>query len=219
MIILSIKWTLNWDLETFFYGGTAMRQLSFSIGAMATIAMLLAGCTTGPTTSNDQAHLDANAATSVRSMCIQDPGLRPFLDKAYAYVIFPDVGKAAFIAGGAYGWGQVYERGRVVGYADISQATIGLQGGAQGYAELIAFENPTALHGFEAGQLTFSANASAVALKAGAAASAKYDSGVAVFVSPHGGLMLEAAIGGQTFSFRPHEEPVSSNVQANADED
>ena len=42
-----------------------------------------------------------------------------------------------------------------------------------------------------------------VALKTGAADTARYNDGVAVFVQPIGGLMFEAAVGGQQFSFVP----------------
>jgi hypothetical protein len=48
---------------------------------------------------------------------------------------------------------------------------------------------------------------SAVALKSGAAAAAKYTNGVAVFVYVKGGLMAEAALGGQRFTFSPAETP------------
>jgi hypothetical protein len=40
-----------------------------------------------------------------------------------------------------------------------------------------------------------------VAIKAGAAATAKYENGVAVFTMPKGGLMAEASVGGQQFTF------------------
>jgi lipid-binding SYLF domain-containing protein len=113
------------------------------------------------------------------------------------------VGKGGIIAAGAYGRGQVYEQGEFIGYSDISQATIGAQIGGQTFSEVLAFENPDAMETFKSGQFAFDANASAVALKSGAAASAKYEHGVAVFVEPIGGLMVEAAVGGQSFSFQP----------------
>jgi hypothetical protein len=45
------------------------------------------------------------------------------------------------------------------------------------------------------------AAASAVALHSGAAADAKYINGIAIFTHPLGGLMFEAAVGGQQFTF------------------
>ena len=58
---------------------------------------------------------------------------------------------------------------------------------------------------FKSGKLKFGANASAVALKSGVAATTKFDDGVAVFVRPTAGLMVEASVGGQSFSFQPKE--------------
>jgi lipid-binding SYLF domain-containing protein len=136
-------------------------------------------------------------------MYAQDSTLQPFLARSAGYAIFPAVGKGAIGIGGAYGRGQVYKSGQFIGYADISQATIGLQVGGQGYSEILAFETPDALSNFEGGRFTFAATASAVIIKAGAGAAAKYDEGVSTFINPNGGLMLEAAIGGQSFSYQP----------------
>ena len=108
--------------------------------------------------------------------------------------------------GGAYGRGEVYERGQRIGYSDITQATIGLQAGGQSFSELIVFENAAALDRFKTGKFSFSANASAVAVKAGAAGAANFKDGMAVFVKPQGGLMFEASIGGQEFSYKPLSE-------------
>jgi len=167
------------------------------------LMLLIAGCSTAPTTASDRDQLDERTADATSRLYLDDPGLRTFLNGAYAYVIFPKVGKGGLIAGGAYGRGEVYEQGRFVGYADISQATIGAQIGGQTFTELVVLETQSALRRFEAGQLAFDATASAVALKSGAASSAKYENGVAVFVEPQAGLMVEAAVGGQSFSYQP----------------
>jgi lipid-binding SYLF domain-containing protein len=171
--------------------------------ALAVTGMLATGCSTTPPSDIDKTALQEEVGGAVEQMYAEDPGLQSFISSAYGYAVFPNVGKGALILGGAYGRGQVYESGKFVGYSDISQATIGLQAGGQGFAELIAFQDANALHSFEGGQFTFVANASAVAIKAGAAASAKYDNGVSVFVDPNGGFMFEAAIGGQSFAFQP----------------
>jgi lipid-binding SYLF domain-containing protein len=90
----------------------------------------------------------------------------------------------------------------MVGWADLTQATIGAQIGGQTFSEVILFENKAALDNFKSGKLKFSAGASAVAMKSGAAVDAKYTDGVLVFVEPIAGLMVEAALGGQSFSFK-----------------
>jgi lipid-binding SYLF domain-containing protein len=112
------------------------------------------------------------------------------------------VAKGGAIVGGAYGRGEVYEQGKMVGWADLTQATIGTQLGGQSFSELILFENKAALDNFKNGKLKFAANASAVAMKSGAADSAKYTDGLLVFVEPIAGLMVEAAVGGQSFSYQ-----------------
>ena len=146
-------------------------------------------------------HGDAKAA--VKRMAAADPELKPLLDKAHGYAVFPSVGKAAAVLGGAFGMGEVFQGEHVVGYAAVAQLTVGLQLGGETFSQLIAFQSKPALEQFKQGKLTFAAHASAVLVKAGAAASARYEKGVAVFVMPSGGMLLEAAVGGQKFFYRP----------------
>jgi lipid-binding SYLF domain-containing protein len=140
-------------------------------------------------------------------------------------VVYPVVGKAALIVGGAYGEGQVYRNGQVTGKADLFHASIGLQWGGQAYSEIIFFRDKLAYDIFTRGQYEFDANASAVVITAGAQAKASTigssasasagprtgaqsqsyytASGMAPFVYTKGGLMAELAIGGQKFNFYP----------------
>ena len=133
----------------------------------------------------------------------KDPGLKAFFEKSYGYAVFPTVGKAAYIVGGTYGKGYVYEKSDPIGYASIVEASIGLQVGGQGFSELIFFKDKPTLDFFKQGNYAFSAQASAVAVNVGVAAKTDYDSGVAVFTMPKGGLMAEASVGGQKFTFEP----------------
>jgi lipid-binding SYLF domain-containing protein len=91
----------------------------------------------------------------------------------------------------------------MIGYVDLSQATIGAQIGGQKYSEIIFFENATVLESFKKGEFTFAAQATAVAVSSGAGANAKYTNGVMVFTLGEKGLMAEASIGGQKFDFQP----------------
>jgi lipid-binding SYLF domain-containing protein len=163
----------------------------------------LGGCATAPTSTESRAKLSGDVNTALAKAKAVDPGLQAFLDKAHGYAILPRVGKGAVGVGGAYGRGEVFERGVKVGYCDMSQATIGLALGGQAYTEIIAFENKAALDNFKNGKLKLAAQATAVALKAGASANAKYTDGVSVLTVSEEGLMVEAAIGAQTFSFQP----------------
>jgi lipid-binding SYLF domain-containing protein len=180
-----------------------MSPFRYALAFVGVAAFLLSGCSTAPENQSDREALNTDVQQTMQRLTLKDPGLPDFLKKAYGYAIFPTAGKGGAGIGGAYGHGQVYEQSMFVGYADISQGTIGLQLGGESFTELIAFETKPALDQFESGKFAFSANATATALKSGAAASAKYTDGVAVFVLPQGGLMLEASIGGQSFSYQP----------------
>jgi len=147
--------------------------------------------------------LHAESRATVRRMAERDPRLRGRIDKAYAYAVFPSVGKATAVVGGAFGKGEVFRSGRVIGYAGLVQLTIGVQLGGQTFSEIIAFDDERALDRFKSGRTSFAANASAALVKAVGATSASPDRGTTVFVSSDGGLMLEAAIGGQKFIFKP----------------
>lgn len=180
-----------------------MTRLNTISMSLLTAIVALAGCATAPKTEAKRDDLTASAANAVQSMNSDDASLHRFVSHAHGYVVFPDVGKGGVIVGGSYGRGVVYEKGVKVGYADITQATVGLQVGGQSFMELLAFESAADLHRFTSGKLAFSANLSAVILKTGAAESAKYTDGVAVFVKPMGGAMVEASVGGQQFTFQP----------------
>lgn len=166
------------------------------------IAVGLAGCDTAPKNESGREALTAEAGGAFRSFKASDPSLGALLDKSVGYAIFPSVGKAGFIAGAAYGRGEVYERGSMIGWADISQGTIGLQIGAQSYDELVIFLTQENLDKFKKNQFAFSANLSAVAIKPGVAGAADTSKGVVVFVQPKGGVMAEASVGGQRFTFQ-----------------
>ena len=152
--------------------------------------------------------------------------VQPFFKKAYGYAVFPTVGKAGIGIGGSYGTGQVYRGGKVTGETSLIKATIGFQLGGQAFSQMIFFEDKRAYDEFTGGEFEFDASASAVAITAGVQAKAgtegatagasagpatgkqakaSYHKGMAVFVHTKGGLMYEASIGGQKFSFKPKE--------------
>lgn len=148
--------------------------------------------------------LSQETSTTVSHFLQKDPGLKRFFDEAYGYAVFPTVGKGAIGVGGAYGKGQVFQRGSAIGVSKLVQVTIGFQWGGQAYSEIVFFEDKASLDRFKSGSLEFSAQASAVAITLGASATADYENGVAVFTMTKGGLMYEASIGGQSFSFEPY---------------
>ena len=166
-----------------------------------------AGCSTAPKTEAKRRNLVSQATDALHQFKQADPSVDPFLKKAYGYAVFPGIGKGAIGVGGAYGHGVVYEQGKFAGYCDVSQGSIGLQLGGQEFSELIAFQNKQTLDNFKANNLKFSAQASAVAVTAGAATAANYQHGVCVFTETVGGLMYEASVGGQKFDFVAWSDP------------
>jgi lipid-binding SYLF domain-containing protein len=145
-----------------------------------------------------------------------------FFKDSYAYAVFPNIGEAGFIVGGAFGKGQVYVNGQLAGDTTMKQLSVGFQAGGQDYSQIIFFQDKRALDQFESGSFEFSAGAKAVAITAAANASAgtngvtsgasagkrdattdgNYNDGIAVFTIAKGGLLYAAALAGQKFSYK-----------------
>jgi lipid-binding SYLF domain-containing protein len=150
-----------------------------------------------------------------------------FFENSYGYAVFPSIGKGGIGIGGARGKGQVYAGGEHVGDATMTQLTVGFQLGGQVYSQIIFFEDQRAFEEFTSENFEFGAQATAVAITASASATAgttgtgagasatggqtgktggDYYKGMAVFTFAKGGLMYEASIGGQKFSYKPKQQ-------------
>lgn len=162
----------------------------------------LAACTTAPKTVDTRSDLRSDANTALSLARSSNNSFDSIIRSAPAYAVFPSVGKGGAGIGGAYGRGIVYKHGAQIGYTDLSQATIGLQLGGQSYTEILVFESTNALDKFLLGNYQFSSQATAVALKSGEGTNAKFEDGIAVFTMDEAGLMFEAAVGGQKFSYQ-----------------
>lgn len=145
----------------------------------------------------------ADAADAKEEFIKGDWQMKKHFSNAHGYVIFPNVGKGGIGIGGASGNGVVYENGTKIGMAKLSQLSIGFQWGGQAYREIIFFETKETMDRFKDSKVELSAQASAVAVTAGASADAKYVEGVMIFTMQKGGLMYEASVGGQKFKFNP----------------
>lgn len=181
----------------------SLKQSIFVVATSGLLLALGAGCSTSPKTSEDKAALAAASDSAMAGFKADDASLQQLLDKAAGWVVFPEVGKAGFVVGGSYGRGEVFEKGKKVGYADIKQATFGLQAGAQTFGELVIFMKDADVAKFKQGEFSLAANLSAVAIKPGVAGTTDTSKGVVVFVRTTGGLMAEASVGGQVFKFSP----------------
>jgi lipid-binding SYLF domain-containing protein len=143
------------------------------------------------------------AQEAIEAFKTTDPDMELFFDNAHGFAIFPSVGKAGMGIGGAYGKGVVFEKGKEIGTATLKQLSMGFEFGGENYREIIFFQDEETLNDFKKGNYELDAQASAVALKKGASKDADFDEGVAVFTQTKGGLMFDASIGGQKFTFEP----------------
>lgn len=148
-----------------------------------------------------------DAQSTIVSFREADPGLAAFFDQAHAYAVFPTVGKGGVGIGGAYGKGVLFVGGVAVGEVSLSQVTIGFQWGGQAYSEVIFFESEDDTRRFSGGNFELAAQASAVAATVGVSRDLSYEGGVAILTMAKGGLMYEASVGGQKFSFKPAAPP------------
>ena len=189
-----------------------MQRGNFSIVAMVVVLVLALS-------TSAQADKYANTISVYKKSEV----VQPFFKNSYGYAVFPTIGKGGIVVGAAYGEGQVYRGGKVTGTASLAKMSVGFQLGGQAFSQMIFFEDKRAYDEFTSGNFEFDASASAVAITAGAQAKAgtegatagasagpatgaqakaSYRKGMAVFVHTKGGLMYEAAIGGQKFSFK-----------------
>jgi lipid-binding SYLF domain-containing protein len=149
-----------------------------------------------------------------------------FFDRSYAYAVFPTVGAGGLVVGGAHGRGRVYVHGKWDGNVTMTQLSVGLQAGGKAFSQIIFFEDKRALDEFRSGSFEFGADASVVAITAGASAEAgtngtdvaasggkndattrgRYVKGMATFVIAKGGLMGQVAVAGEKFKFSPRDE-------------
>ena len=128
--------------------------------------------------------------------------LKPYFREAAGFAVFPNIAKAGLGIGGARGNGEVFEDGKVIGSTTVTQLSFGFQLGGQAFSQIIFFQNKRDIDRFTDGNFEFGASASAALITEGANASVDYTNGVAVMTFSKGGLMYEASIGGQKFTYK-----------------
>jgi len=149
-----------------------------------------------------------------------------FFRNSYGYAIFPTIGKGGLGIGAAHGDGRVYSgKGhKYIGDTAMTQLSVGIQAGGEAYSEVIFFQNRDALKEFTSGNFEFGADVGAVVITSAASGEAAttgptaaasggkndattaggYYKGLAVFMIVKGGAMLQVALAGQKFSYKPH---------------
>ena len=155
----------------------------------------------------DPAKVEAREAAvgeTIAEFSGEDSTLGRFFEEAHGYAVFPKVGEAAFVIGGAHGKGEVFEQGMSIGIAKISAVSVGLSFGGKTFQEIIFFKSKAALDKFTGGKFTFGAKTSIVFVKDGAGAKAVWSDDVAIFARGGTGAMVDASIAGQKFKFEAH---------------
>jgi len=188
--------------DTFTEGGF-MQSKTRAIVVTVVIMGLMVGCSTGSVTKEEGDALLKRSQASREEWDKAGPQFEAFAKKGYGYAFFPKITKGGLVFGGASGRGVVYEKGEHIGYADLTQMSVGLQAGLQDYSQLIVFENQAAMEKFKRNEIDFGANASAVYEDMGGAMGTEFVDGVAVFVRPTRGAMAEASLGGQQITYLP----------------
>lgn len=169
------------------------------------VLMVLLSSIAAPVFAGWNPHEEENAQRTVRLFQKTDPSIQIYFEQAYGYAVFPDVYKGGILLlGGSRGDGYVYEQGLLIGRSSITQLNIGPQLGGQAFSEIIFFRTKADLDNFKKGNYELNAQASAIAVTAGVAANSEYSDGVAIFALPKSGLMVEASVGGQKFSFKEY---------------
>jgi lipid-binding SYLF domain-containing protein len=179
------------------HGRTTPLAVATARGLIATLLLVLA-----PAAVRAQ----ADVPPVIEKFKAKDPGMAKVFADAVGYVVFPTVGKGGLGIGAARGKGWVYSGGSLIGRSTLTQVTVGLQFGGQAYSEIVFFQTRQALDNFKLGHLKLDAQASAVALTARASADLAWRNGIAIVTMAKGGLMYEASVGGQKFSFTPVKE-------------
>lgn len=176
--------------------------VQFGVGLATCEAANLGGLFGRKSEAHKARSLHRKVEAAVTRFKEEDPGIQKFFDKSVAYVVFPNVVKAGIGFGGAMGKGEVIQDGKVIGTSTMTQATVGFQFGGQAYIEILFIDDEKTLLDFKRGSFEFGAQVSAVALTVGASDNATFDQGIAIFTMERGGLMYEATVGGQVFSFQ-----------------
>ena len=165
------------------------------------LAFLMAGCSATPDTSEARDNLVKDSETAMSRFQDSDSRTGPFFQNAYGYAVFPKITKGSAGIGGAYGRGVVYQGGRMTGYADVTQGSIGAQLGGMSWSEIVFFQNQWAYDKFTSNEFAASADASWAGPNKGGANTLNYNNGVMIFTMDARGFSASAAVGAQQFEF------------------
>ncbi|TDN57819.1 YSC84-related protein [Paraburkholderia sp. BL10I2N1] len=175
--------------------------------ATAAASLTLAGCTatsgsgkSPETDASKRQAIDASVDGTLSRLFAQVGGSHELAAKAQGILVFPDVKKAAFIVGAAYGEGALRVGGKTVGYYSTAAASFGFQAGAQSTAIIFLFMTHDALANFQSSAGWSAGGDVAVSVvKVGANGSidtTSASSQVVALVLTNTGLMADASVNG-----------------------
>lgn len=180
-----------------------MKNLNSYLSKAGLLMLFIAitSCGPGKSGSGDVDALMQDSRDAKAAMLQADDNLQELFSESAGYAIFPNVGKGAYIIGGASGNGVVYENGAVVGYSNLKQVDVGLQVGGKAYREVLFFETQEDLEDFKDGEYELSGNATAVIIEKGKSKTVKFVDGIAVATMPKAGAMVGVSVAGQRFGY------------------
>ena len=186
-----------------------MKKIFFTSFALISIGGLLVSCKIVEKSKSREciSEFGASVKSKIALEKFRDrPNLENYFKNSNAYAVFPDVVKGGMGIGGARGGGEVFQNCKAIGSTTMTQLSVGFQLGGQAFSQIIFFQNQRDTDRFTQGNFEFGASASAALITEGAATEAAYSDGVGVLTISKGGLMYEASIGGQKFSFEPYKK-------------
>ncbi|MCP3722669.1 YSC84-related protein [Paraburkholderia sp. CNPSo 3272] len=132
-----------------------MKRRIFVLTAATAAGLAVAGCSTttssgtsGATDAAKRQEIDAAVDGTMSRLFSTVPGSQELVSKSQGVLVFPSVGKAAFIIGGSYGQGALRVGGSTVGYYSTAAASFGLQAGVQSTAVIFLFMTQDSLDKF-----------------------------------------------------------------------
>ncbi|WP_226780855.1 YSC84-related protein [Oceaniglobus trochenteri] len=117
------------------------------LAGAASTAFFGAACSNG-LGSRGAETIDARVASSLRFLYSTYPATQDLRDKAAGQLVMPLVTEAGLGIGGSYGRGALQVAGSTIDYYSATQASVGLQIGAQQYAHVLFFMTNDALYNF-----------------------------------------------------------------------
>jgi lipid-binding SYLF domain-containing protein len=122
---------------------TRQMFLAFSLAVMGALPVsIAAGSQANAATTQD---LDQDSNRALQTLYRTNPLAEEISRKARAILVFPNIVKAGFVFGGAYGEGELKQGSRIDGYYNSFTGSWGLQAGAQSYGYVVFLMNKRAV--------------------------------------------------------------------------